>query len=81
MGLHAVVKATDELKPGVIFALKNINESINIDHKNRIHPFYMVYITDDYEILCDYLNPKKFLDTFRLLCKGKLDIDKFSMHQ
>ena len=70
-GLHAVVPATEENPEGVIFVLRNINNSINIDNQNRIHPFYMVYIGVDGEIVCDYLNPKKLLDTVRLLCRGK----------
>lgn len=70
-GLHAVVSATEELPKGVIFVLKNINNSVNIDNQNRIHPFYMVYIGMDGEIICDYLNPKKLLDDIRLLCRGK----------
>lgn len=70
-GLHAVVPATDENPEGVIFVLRNINNNINIDNQNRIHPFYMVYIGTDGEVVCDYLNPKKLLDTVRLLCRGK----------
>ena len=70
-GLHAVVPATDELPKGVIFVLKNINKSVNIDNQNRIHPFYMIYIGMDGKIICDYLNPKKLLDDVRLLCRGK----------
>lgn len=70
-GMHAVVPATDELPEGVIFILKNIYNSINIDNQNRIHPFYMVYIGIDGEVICDYLNPKKMLDDIRLLCRGK----------
>ena len=70
-GLHAVVPATDELPEGVIFVLKNINNSVNADNRNRIHPFYMVYIGMDGQIICDYLNPKKMLDDIRLLCRGK----------
>lgn len=70
-GLHAVVPATDENPEGVIFVLRNINNNINIDNQNRIHPFYMVYIGIDGEVVCDYLNPKKLLDTVRLLCRGK----------
>ena len=31
----------------------------------------MVYIADDGEIICDYLEPKKLLDSIRFLCKGK----------
>ncbi len=70
-GLHAVVPATEELPEGVVFVLKNINNSVNVDNRNRIHPFYMVYIGTDGEIICDYLNPKKLLDDVRLLCRGK----------
>lgn len=70
-GMHAVVPATDELPVGVVFILKNINNSVNIDNQNRIHPFYMVYIGIDGEVICDYLNPKKMLDDIRLLCRGK----------
>lgn len=70
-GLHAVVQSSEELPQGVIFVLKNINNSVNIDDQNRIHPFYMVYIGMDREIICDYLNPKQLLDDIRLLCRGK----------
>ena len=58
-GLHAVVPATEENPEGVIFVLRNINNNINIDNQNRIHPFYMVYIGIDGKVVCDYLNPKK----------------------
>lgn len=70
-GLHAVVPSSEELPQGVIFVLKNVNNSVNIDNQNRIHPFYMVYIGMDGEIICDYLNPKQLLDDIRLLCRGK----------
>lgn len=70
-GMHAVVSATEELPAGAIFILKNVNNGVNIDNQNRIHPFYMVYIGEDGELICDYLNPKKILDDIRLLCRGK----------
>lgn len=70
-GMHAVVPATEDCPPGVVFVLKNINNSVNIDNQNRIHPFYMVYISTEGEIVCDYLNPKNMLDNIRLLCRGK----------
>ena len=72
-GLHTVIGQTEDAPAGVIFVLRNINDSVNIDDRNRIHPFYMVYIGEDGEIVCDYLNPKKLLDTMRLLCRGKSD--------
>jgi SNF2 family DNA or RNA helicase len=69
-GLHAVVPETPELPEGVIFVLKNVNNSVNIDNRNRIHPFYMVYMGIDGSVVCDYLNPKQLLDDVRLLCRG-----------
>lgn len=70
-GLHAVVGRAEDAPAGVIFVLRNINDSVNVDNRNRIHPFYMVYIGSDGEIVCDYLAPKKLLDAIRLLCRGK----------
>lgn len=80
-GLHAVVPATEDLPEGVIFVLRNINNSVNIDNQNRIHPFYMVYIGIDGEVICDYLNPKKMLDDIRLLCRGKNEPIKYLCQQ
>lgn len=80
-GLHAVVPATEDLPEGVILVLRNINNSVNIDNQNRIHPFYMVYIGIDGEVICDYLNPKKMLDDIRLLCRGKNEPIKYLCQQ
>ncbi len=68
-GMHAVVPSGPDTPPGVIFVLKNRNNSVNIDNRNRIHPFYMVYMGLDGTVQCDYLDPKKLLDTQRLLCR------------
>lgn len=68
-GMHAVVPSGPDTPPGVIFVLKNRNNSVNIDNRNRIHPFYMVYMGLDGTVQCDYLTPKKLLDTQRLLCR------------
>lgn len=70
-GLHAVVPATDHTPPGAIFILKNKNTQLNIDRQNRIHPFYMVYVANTGDIVCDYLHPKELLDTIRLLCRNQ----------
>lgn len=70
-GMHAVVSSTRDLPEGVIFVLKNVNNNVNIDNQNRIHPFYMVYIGSNGDVICDFLNPKKMLDEIRLLCRGK----------
>lgn len=70
-GLHAVVPAGTKSPTGVIFILKNYTDSINKDHQNRLHPFYMVYIGSDGKVIANYLSPKRILDIMRLLCKGK----------
>jgi len=72
-GLHAVVQATEMLSPGVVFVLKNINTSINIDKLNRLHPYYLVYIKDSGELILNHIESKKILDAMRMLCKGKND--------
>ena len=71
MGLHALVPAEEGAPKGVVFALKNRSNGINIDRKNRLHPFYMVYISQDSEVIVDHLNPKDLLDRMRHLCRGK----------
>lgn len=70
-GLHAIVPVTADTPPGVVFVLKNRNNSVNIDRKNRLHPFYMVYIGQDSSVIVNHLEPKDLLDRLRMLCKGK----------
>ena len=57
------------------FVLKNRNGDINIGSQNRLHPFYMVYIGEDGEVVCDHLSPKEMLDRMRLMCKGASEPD------
>lgn len=70
-GLHAVAPSTEDAPAGVIYVLKNRTNSVNIDNQNRLHPFYMVYIGADGEVICDHLSPKQMLDKMRYICKGK----------
>ena len=71
MGLHAITPTSKDAPKGVIFVLKNRNNDINIDRKNRLHPFYMVYISQDSEVIVNHLDPKGMLDRMRQLCRGK----------
>lgn len=72
-GLHSVVHENKELgvEKGVIYVLKNINNEVNIDNINQLHPFYLVYIKEDGEILSNHLNVKHTLDILRIISKGK----------
>ena len=72
-GLHAVTAAGADTPPGVVFVLKNRSDSVNLNQQNRLHPFYMVYISDDGDVICDHLSPKNMLDKLRYLCKGKAE--------
>lgn len=70
-GLHAVVKSSENLETGVIYVLKNINTTVNIDKLNRLHPYYLVYIKMNGELSLGHVDSKKILDAVRVLAKGK----------
>lgn len=74
-GMHAVIPAQPEigLKPGVIFTLRNRNDSVNINQHNRLHPYYLVYIARDGEIIANHTEVKKLLDLVRSSCKGEAE--------
>lgn len=71
-GLHAVVAADDEkgVEPGVIFVLRNQNNSVNINSQNRLHPYYLVYLKDNGEVKYNHLDVKQTLDILRTTSKG-----------
>ncbi len=75
-GIEAVVAADNDTPQGAIYILKNRSNSVNIDNKNRLHPFYIVYISNDGEVIINHLETKAALDKIRLLCKGKSTPDK-----
>lgn len=74
-GMSAVVASDSIARPGVVFILRNRNNAVNIDRKNLLHPFYMVYLTDEGEVICDHLHPKQLLDIMRHACKDKKEHD------
>jgi SNF2 family DNA or RNA helicase len=72
-GMHTVV-STDEDKganPGIIFVLRNVNEELNPNQQNWLHPFYLVYMGDEGEVIINHMDVKKTLDTLRALCRGQ----------
>ncbi|MBR5415892.1 MAG: DEAD/DEAH box helicase family protein [Thermoguttaceae bacterium] len=72
-GVHAIVPADKEHPAGIIFLLRNVNDTPNSDNKNQLYPHYLVYVDSEGEVVCDYLSPKKLLDAVRYLCRGKAD--------
>lgn len=71
LGMHAVVPTQEELGllPGVIFVLRNVHDSININQQNRLHPYYLIYIDDNGDTIVDYTEVKRLLDLIRTSCK------------
>jgi hypothetical protein len=70
-GLHAIVSSSDSLPQGAIFVLKNVNESVNIDKLNRLHPYYLAYMKESGDLFLKHVESKKVLDAMRLMCNGK----------
>ncbi len=73
LGIHAVVKGETS---GIIFVLKNVNAGVNIENRNRLHPFYLVFVGDDGRIVRHHLQPKETLDTLRILARGQTEPDR-----
>lgn len=68
-GIHAIAKADEGHPPGVIFVLRNRNNAMNIDKQNRLHPFYLIYISENGKIISNHFNTKIILDDMRYLAK------------
>jgi superfamily II DNA or RNA helicase len=70
-GMHAVLPADPGLGlvPGVIFALRNRNGSVNIQQLNRLHPYYLVYVDLEGQTVVPYTEVKPLLDLIRSAAK------------
>ena len=75
-GISAVAAATPDAPPGVVFVLKNVHNEVNINDRNRLHPYYLVYLDEDGVTLYSHLCPKDILDAMRQLCRGQKQPDK-----
>lgn len=77
-GIYAVTdipeKISYECKPGVIFCLKQTKFAEKEKSSSSIHPYYLVYVTDDGEILVKNSNPKLVLDLYKGLCANKQEV-------
>jgi len=71
-GMHALIHADPEkgLLPGVVFVLRNTDNGVNVNQLNRLHPFYLVYINRNGEVVINHTEVKRILDLLRSACKG-----------
>lgn len=74
-GLYAVVEENSEknIQKGTIFVLRNRDDGVNIEKQNRLHPYYLLYIKDDGQVIVDHTDPKRILDILRTTCKHQLE--------
>ena len=77
LGLYAVTAprkhdgAPINIKPGVIFCLKQAGEVEDSEEGkklNPIHPYYLVHIGDEGKVSIGFANPKRILEHFNALC-------------
>lgn len=61
-------KLKEEIQPGVVFCLKQIDNFSEQHERNALHPYYLVYVKENGEILHSYVHVKKILDIYRSLC-------------
>lgn len=67
-------KLKDEIQPGVIFCLKQINNLNDSNEKNALFPYFLVYIKENGDVSHSHVHVKKILDIYRSLCFGNSDI-------
>ena len=70
-GVYTIVEHDDELgiPKGVIYVLKNKNPDVNIGKLNRLHPYYLVYVNENGEVVNNHMEVKQILDVIRKTCK------------
>ncbi|HUL00949.1 MAG TPA: helicase-related protein [Nitrospirota bacterium] len=76
-GMHAIIEADPEkgVVPGVIFVLRNTDNGVNVNQMNRLHPYYLIYININGELIINHTEVKRILDLLRLSCKGKSELN------
>ena len=89
LGLYAVTAPLTHdgmpvnIRPGVIFCLKQTGEAEDSEEGkklNPIHPYYLVHISDEGEVSIGFTNPKRILEHFSLLCVEKKQHDQDLCH-
>jgi len=77
LGMYAIAATSPdvpEIKPGVIFALKQVNPHVAVEKHNALYPYYMVYIHENGTVRYNYLHTKKILDYYKKLCVGEKQV-------
>ena len=74
-GIYSIIKIPselkEELKPGVIFLLK---ETMTHNEENPLNPYYLVYITEEKTVKYNYIQSKKIMDYYKKLCYRQTEV-------
>lgn len=65
--------ASEVVKPGVIFCLRQLGDSSGNEKVNPLQPYFLVYVRNDGTVRYNFTHPKQILDIYRLLCTGKIE--------
>lgn len=63
--------ASEVVKPGVIFCLRQLGDSSGNEKVNPLQPYFLVYVRNDGTVRYNFTHPKQILDIYRLLCIGR----------
>ena len=76
-GLCAVARIPEELKddvePGILFCLRQNDESRDPKDTNPTFPFYVIYVTNEGSVTTSHTQPKNALDIMRAACDGQTE--------
>ena len=80
-GFHAVVSSvSDEMPLGAIFVLRDIFGKVQNASNYALAPFYIVYVSEDTNIVFNHLQSKKSLDIFKKLCANNDELEISSIN-
>jgi hypothetical protein len=85
-GMYAIADKSqiddENVVPGVIFTLQQVSFSeVESAESNALHPYYMVYVTEDGQVKVGYTQAKYVLDIYRKLAKGNSEVLTDLVHQ
>ncbi|RYU64322.1 helicase-related protein [Aliivibrio finisterrensis] len=66
----------DEIESGLIFCLKDIKGKVQVEESYSLAPYYLVYVSDEEEILLSFTQSKQILDLCKKLGSELTNIDQ-----
>lgn len=66
----------DEIISGAIFCLKDIKGKVQVEESYSLAPYYLIYISDEEEVLLSFNQSKQILDLCKKLGSESMNIDQ-----